>query len=181
MWKGRFKGVSHLFVWKDTSSESTEYPAKCAPWIDELSQWALGQIDYPWQSLGTSIKFVSWHRGRRRKWHGLAFLADNRIEIYPRSWDKPIEVAHTVAHEIGHIVDWIFLTDEDRSHWRRVRGFSQDYPWYGSRLRPDWKDPSGDFAECFAAWQVPGVSARTSRPVTAAILDLVSDLAGKRR
>ena len=116
-----------------------------------------------------------------RKRLGCAFLADNRIEIYLTTCDELIDVAHTVAHEIGHIVDWICLTDEDRSDWRRLRGFSQDYPWYGSRLRPDWKDPSGDFAECFAAWQVPGASVCTSRPITDEILDLVADLAGKSR
>lgn len=180
MWKGRLNGVSHHFVWKDTSSEPTEYPAKCAPWIDELSQRALEQIDYPWQSLGTSIKFVSCHKGRQRKWLGTALPANNQIEIYLTIRDEPVDVAHTVAHEIGHIVDWICLTDEDRRHWRSVRGFSRDYPWYGSELRTDWKDPCGDFAECFAGWQVSGASVCVSQPITDVILDLVAELSSKQ-
>lgn len=176
--RGRLRFVSHHQIWKEIDCEPTTYKRRCTPWVDELKDRALAKIDYPWQNLGTSIKFVSLHRRRgQRKTLGMAFWPSNRIEIYLKYWDYSIRVARTVAHEIGHIVDWACLTDEDRGRWRRARGFSQDYPWRGNEYRPDWKDPCGDFAECFAAWQVPEASVRISRPPCVATLDLVAELA----
>jgi hypothetical protein len=173
-------GVDTCSVWLDTTSTPTEFRSKCSPWFDELSNRALSRIKYPWRKLGTTMRFIPMHRRGRRRALGTAFCHSNRIEIYLQYWDTSQDVAQTVAHEIGHIVDWRFLNDEDRMRWRELRGFSRDYPWYSNRFRPDWKDPCGDFAECFAAWLLPNSAVQISKPMCQETLATIKEWASDR-
>jgi hypothetical protein len=60
----------------------------------------------------------------------------------------------TVGHEVGHYADQRFLTNADRTAFRRLRGIPDNVSWTAND-RP-WEDrPIEDFAECFAEIAVP--------------------------
>lgn len=68
-----------------------------------------------------------------------------------------------VAHEIGHFVDFRYLSEGDRSSFRRLRAIPEDIRW--TDAREPWKRrPAEDFAEVFATLAVPAV---VSPPQTA--------------
>ena len=124
-------------------------PVTLAPASDVVRAGAvLRGLDYPWQRLGFSIAFL----GPRRGALGAAFLEERRIEIYVRPEQGQLELAHVIAHEIGHAVDFTYGTPDRRAEWMRLRGLDPAWPWPACPGCPDYATPAGDFAEVFAYW-----------------------------
>jgi hypothetical protein len=108
----------------------------------------LAGLHYPWRDLGFSIVFLPPRRGAL----GAAFQEERRIEIYVRPEQGRLELAHVIAHEIGHAVDYTYGTPARRAEWMRLRGLDPGWAWAACPGCPDYATPSGDFAEVFAYW-----------------------------
>ncbi|MDP9072522.1 MAG: hypothetical protein M3N68_14805 [Actinomycetota bacterium] len=133
----------------------------------------LGGLDYPWQRLGFSIVFLAPRRGVL----GAAFLEERRIEIYVRPEQEKLELAHVIAHEIGHAVDFTYGTSARRAEWMRLRGLDPAWPWPACPGCPDYATPAGDFAEVFAYWLAgpdSGFKGRLAGPPLPADLEVLT-------
>jgi len=134
---------------------------------------ALQLISYPWQDLDYDLVFLPAADGLR----GLTFPYERRIEIYVRSSDTPQSLAHVVAHEIGHAVDVSLNSGPGRVQWLQARGLEADYRWWPESGQSDFATGAGDFAECFAVWQVDARSYSEIDADCADDLDLLQALA----
>ena len=97
-----------------------------------------------------------------------------RIELYVYAGESQTELARSMAHEMGHMVEW-FTTRHPSNpaarqlEWWTARGLS-DRCW-----APDfgcmstWRGSGAeDFAESFARWQFPSTDWRATTPVPTA-------------
>jgi len=64
-------------------------------------------------------------------------------------------LVHIVAHEIGHMVDLVYLSDATRAWFMKTRGFSVTEVWAGQKTTPWECRPQEDFAEVYAALDAP--------------------------
>ncbi len=109
--------------------------------------------------LGFTIAFLEPRPGFR----GLTFPFRRHIEIYVSSTWTDRELAHVIAHEIGHAVDVARNGASDHDRWRAARGIDPATGWWADAYASDFDTPGGDFAECYAAWVV-GVPASPTTP-----------------
>lgn len=107
---------------------------------------ALSLINFPWQELGYTVKFM----GRRPGFRALTLVDERRIEVYVKLEETPEMLAFDLAHEFGHLIDLKFNTPERRRQWLKMRGIKANTPWFGPSACPDYETPAGDFAETFA-------------------------------
>lgn len=113
---------------------------------------ALDLIAYPWES-----KLPGWTitlQPQRDGYRGITNVAERRIEIYDVSGVGERELAHVIAHEIGHAVDVTYNDTRTRSRWLQSRGIDPNHPWFTGDGLTDFSVGAGDFAESFAHWQV---------------------------
>ena len=127
-------------------------PASAVEYAEAVGREALEQIDYPVENLGWTVAFLPGKPG----YLGLAIGPKRRIEIYVRSTHGVRDVAHTLAHELGHAVDLTYGSDYRRSEYLRMRGFSSEAEWFGCDSCTDYATPAGDFAEVFEYWLLDG-------------------------
>jgi len=129
-------------------------------WEQRRGATILARIRYPYWGLSFSIEFL----GARNGYLGFTSYADRRIEVYvrPCSQQSDAVLMHTIAHEIGHAVDYTFGDVTRRARWQRIRGIPADTPWYGCFRCTDYNTPAGDFAESFAFWQVGSAGYRST-------------------
>lgn len=141
-----------------------------AGWEQRRGVTMLARIGYPYRGLAFSIHF----RPARAGHLGFTSYAARRIEIYvrPCSRESDVVLTHTIAHEIGHAVDYTLGDPGRRARWQQARGIATSTPWYGCSTCPDYHTPAGDFAETFAYWQVGPADYRSTmaRPPTPAQL-----------
>ena len=124
-----------------------------------VGQEALRLITYPWQQrLNVSIAFAGPRPGYRATSTDFGHRAE--IVVYVRPTDTARLVAVNIAHELGHLVDYNLLTDNDRSQWLSARG-RPEVRWWACNYCEDYSTGSGDFAEVFAAWQVGAIDYRS--------------------
>jgi len=143
----------------------------------DLPSQVLARISYPWQTRlpGWRIEFV----GARAGYRGSTFPNDRLMQIYVRPDESLDELAHVTAHEMGHAVDVTFLDQADRSSFNIKRGRPGDATWWVANGADDFSSGAGDWAECFAWYQMqsgPWYS-RLGNPPDAATLGLVEALA----
>ena len=141
--------VSALCLFVATASAP---PADAQSYAEAVGAAALAEIDYPVDTLGWDIQFLPGRSGSL----GLAIGPKRRIEIYVRSTHSVTDVAHTLAHELGHAVDLTYGSSYRRSEYLRMRGFSHDAEWFGCDACTDYATPAGDFAEVFEYWLLGG-------------------------
>jgi len=146
-------------------------PALSSPQLKGAA--ALQLISYPWQDLDYDLVFLPAVDNLR----GLTYPYERRIEIYVRAGDTPESLAHVVAHEIGHAVDVSLNSGPRRIQWLEARGLDADYRWWPASGRSDFATGAGDFAECFAVWQVNARSYSEIDTDCSDDLDLLQSLA----
>lgn len=137
----------------------------------ERGEAALRRLSYPYQQLGYTIEFLPGMPG----YFGRGFHEQHRIEIYVRNSQSDAELAHVVAHEIGHAVDWMYHTPVRDRQWLLLRGVDPSTEWAPCPFCTDFGAPSGDFAESFALWQLGQTSfagTLAPRPTAAQLQEL---------
>src|SRR5262245_21692221 len=80
----------------------------------------LASIQIPWQQLGYDIVFKPPQHGYR----AMTFPAKHRIEVYQRPEDSLDLLMYDIAHELGHVIDVTYNTEESRKRWMRARGIN---------------------------------------------------------
>jgi hypothetical protein len=139
--------------------------------IQQRGEAALARLSYPYQQLGYTIAFLPATSG----YFGRGFHEQRRIEVYVRPNQSDAELAHVVAHEIGHAVDWVYHNDVRDQQWLRLRGLSTNTEWAPCPFCSDFASPSGDYAEVFALWQLGNTDFRGTiapRPTAAELQQL---------
>ena len=166
------KGIAMLAVLMMVLSGPVPASAQDRPQL--IGEQALALIDYPWESLGWTVEFKPGRSG----YLGLALGPKRRVEIFVRDTHGVTDVAHTLAHELGHVVDLTYGIEYRRSEYRRMRGLSPDPEWFGCDACSDYATPAGDFAEVFEYWLLGGGDYRSqlAGPPTAAELEILSTL-----
>jgi hypothetical protein len=124
-----------------------------------LEAETLERIPLDWQQHlpGWEVVFLGPNSGLR----GLTLTEQRRIEIYVRPTDTAQSMARVLAHELGHAFDLELMSAPDRQAWRDLRGLSDSVPWWPGDGLSDFATGAGDFAECFATWQVASTSLST--------------------
>lgn len=109
---------------------------------------SLELVTYDWIARlpGWQLRFVDGRRGVR----GMTFPGTRTIEVYVRGSDTPEQLAHVVAHELGHAVDVTYFTEAQRAAWLAARGVRPTTVWFpGESGVSDFATGAGDFAESF--------------------------------
>ena len=136
-------------TWAPATVPTTVLPSPISL-IEARGNSALSRISYDWRALGFSIEFLPERSGFR----GLTFPYENRIEVYVSDSLTDSHLAHVIAHEIGHMIDVRLNDADDRRRWLTARGLPTSTQWWAGEAVSDFASGSGDFAECFATWQL---------------------------
>lgn len=130
-----------------TAPPPTTVPAPAPDSLESRRAAALALLDYPWEATGYSIVFAPAKQG----YLGLTVRDTRTITVHVRDGQTPTQLAHVVAHELGHAVDHAFLDDAERARYREIRGVGSN-GWYPCDACTDSSSIAGDFAEVFEAW-----------------------------
>ncbi len=120
---------------------------------------ALGRLSWPVDTSG--LKIVLANDGELPP--GMAALytyPTNVISVRRSVADDPhgYDLPHVLAHEIGHMTEAVYMDDAARGEFLAARGFPADSDWQAQAV-PWTRRPCEDFAEVFAALDVPSSSA----------------------
>ena len=123
------------------------------PGVQDRGRAALAWLRYDWRALGYEVRF--------RPYDGRALGTANRrtrlITVYVRPGQSELSLRVSLAHELGHALDFEHGTTQRRDAYRRLRGLPSSSPWFPCDRCDDLASPAGDFAEVFALWLVgPG-------------------------
>jgi hypothetical protein len=108
----------------------------------------LGSLHYDWQRLGYRIVFLAEKHG----YLGLTDEGTHTITIWVRTRETDLVLSHTIAHEIGHALDFSQGNLAKHKSYLLLRGLSATTPWRGCDGCTDYATPAGDWAEVFAYW-----------------------------
>ncbi len=108
----------------------------------------LASLHYDWQRLGYRIVFLPEKKGL------LGFTDGGRktVTIWVRRKQSDLILAHTIAHELGHVLDFTHGSDAKHAAYLTLRGLNPLADWYGCNGCTDYRTPAGDWAEVFAYW-----------------------------
>jgi hypothetical protein len=127
--------------------------------LDARGQRALAQLQHGVPNLGYTVLFLPGQAG----YLGKGFHEERRIEIYVRDGESDAMLAHVVAHELGHAVDYVTHTPQRDAAYLRLRGVDPTTAWAPCGFCEDFGAPSGDFAEVYARWQLGAATPFFSR------------------
>lgn len=116
-------------------------------YADRRGRAALAALGYPTERLGYAIVFRPYV-GREL---GRADGRTRTITLYVKPGQSERVLRITLAHEIGHVVDYLTSTDASRAAYLRARGLAPQR-WFPCTGCSDYASPAGDFAEVFALW-----------------------------
>jgi hypothetical protein len=129
-------------------------PTETQPDPEQRGREALDALHYPWQDLGYAIRFRAGGGG------SLLGVTDSRtrtITIFVRPGQSDLSLRATVAHELGHALDFVTGDDTQRRRYLELRGLPPDTTWFPCDRCSDYASGAGDWAEVFALWLVgPG-------------------------
>ncbi len=137
----------------------------------------LASLHYPYQRLGYRIQFLPDKHG----YLGLTVPEQRLIQIYVRSSESDLVLSHSIAHEIGHALDFSRSSLVTHRTYLTMRGLSTSRDWFGCSGCTDYRTPAGDWAEVFAYWlagpgdyrsQVAGAPSRTQLRALGALFAL---------
>lgn len=128
----------------------------------------LASLHYDWAALGYRIEFMPARDG----YLGLSDPTRRLVQVYVSPRESDLVLAHSIAHELGHVLDYARASAERRASYLRIRGLPEGTRWFGCEGCNDFATPAGDWAEVFAAWLAgPGdFRSRLAAPPTAAQL-----------
>ena len=127
------------------------------PAEEQRIRYVIGAIRYP---LNTSLFTVDvYDRADSSDMAGAAAYYEFPASVIHIKRDaidgqSDSELGHVVAHEIGHMVDMLYLTEADRTRIRDLRGYPTSITWDDRSVAWD-RRPSEDFAEVFAQLTQP--------------------------
>lgn len=103
-------------------------------------------LNYPIADLGFTVRFLPARRG----YTGMTYSRDRRIDLYIRTCQRQSDTALlvTLAHEVGHAIDFAAPSDKRHSDWLSLR--CSTATWFGCNGCTDYATGAGDFAEVFA-------------------------------
>jgi hypothetical protein len=165
----------------DTSAAVTAVPVSAVS--DPRIVAALGMVRVDWRRLlpGWVLRF----QGPRSGYQGSTFPDDRRIEVYVRRDSSIPQLAHVIAHELGHAIDVTYFDEPARGAFDAIRGRSAGGMWFVADGTTDFASGAGDFAECFSWMATGGAGTWRSRLGSppgglqqVAIVDLVSRATG---
>ena len=137
-------------------------------------------IEYPWERNlpGWTVQFRADEGGLR----GVTKSGEQHIDVFVRETDSVEWLARILAHELGHAVDLTHNSASDRDRWAATRGLESSVSWWPESGVADFSTGAGDFAECFASWQVGAETlSQVAGPCTAldeAVMVELSTVAG---
>jgi len=94
--------------------------------------------------------------GERRGYKGSTFPEERLVQVYVRPSMTADQIAHVLAHELGHAIDVTYFDDTVRSAIQLARGRRADAPWWVESGATDFASGSGDWAEMFSWWASGG-------------------------
>lgn len=109
---------------------------------------ALQSLQYPWRDLGYSVEFREYQGGQL----GSANSRTKRIVIYVKRSQSEQSLRATIAHELGHALDFEHATVARRDDYRVIRRIDRRAQWYPCDRCSDYASHAGDWAEVFAYW-----------------------------
>lgn len=122
-------------------------------WERRQGEAALALVRYPWPRLGYRITF----RADANDGVVAVNYPDRRhIEVSVRRGMSLLDLAHVIAHELGHAYDVQYNDDRIRNEWKAARGFPDRAGWVDANAGEDFGLPGGDYAEVFAYWALGG-------------------------
>jgi hypothetical protein len=128
--------------------ERDRSPAGTSPrgTVEQRGREALESLPYPWEELGYDVRFRPYTGGRL----GVADPDTETITVFVKDSQSAQSLRITVAHELGHALDFRTGNDEQRSRYRELRGIRAGTPWFPCNGCDDFASPAGDYAEVFA-------------------------------
>jgi hypothetical protein len=111
-------------------------------------QRVLASLHYDWQQLGYRIVFLADKKG----YLGYTDGATKTVTIWIRRSEPDLVLAHTIAHELGHALDFSRGSAAKHAAYLTMRGLNPTSNWYGCNGCTDYRTPAGDWAEVFAYW-----------------------------
>jgi len=149
----------------------------------DLGRAAFASLHTPLPA-GWAIRFQPY----QGSYQGLSSTDTRTVIIWVRRSDSRQELRITIAHELGHVLDFTTLTEADQHRFLELRGRSGFRgPWYPENGTSDYASPAGDFAEVYALWLAgPGdfrstFAARPSSSQLAQVGQLFQELRARQR
>jgi hypothetical protein len=121
-------------------------------WERRQGEAALALIRYPWTRLSYTVAFKAPTEGVI----ALNYPDRHHIDVFVRRDQPLLDLAHVVAHELGHAYDQNYNDDRVRAEWKAARGFPDRPGWLDAQGNSDFALPGGDYAEVFAYWAIGG-------------------------
>ncbi|MCU1601893.1 MAG: hypothetical protein JWO22_2602 [Frankiales bacterium] len=115
---------------------------------NQRGQRVLASLHYNWQRLGYKVVF----KPERKGYLGYTDGTTKTVTIWVRTRETDVVLAHTIGHELGHVLDFTHGNDAKHALYLSLRGISPTTPWYGCYGCTDYRTPAGDWAEVFAYW-----------------------------
>lgn len=108
-----------------------------------------------YQSFHYDVSALGYRMVFKPSVHGLLGLTDGNartVTVYVRSSESDLVLAHSIAHEMGHALDFYRGSEAKHQLYLSIRGISSGKDWYGCNNCTDYATPAGDWAEVFAQW-----------------------------
>ena len=139
-WTGPAASAADMAESGGSSSSATE--------AERRGREALQSLHYPWRDLGYTVEFRTYQGGTL----GTANSKTKKIVVYVRASHSRQVLRTTIAHELGHALDFEYATVERRRDYRSIRKLNQSTRWYPCNGCSDYDSHAGDWAEVFAVW-----------------------------
>ena len=130
----------------DAGSVRRVRAADVPPGVEARGRAALAAIGFPWQRLGYDVVFT----GARADRLATTNRVTRTITVHVRPGQSRFSLRVTLAHEIGHALDFVHGTEERRRLYREIRGLDPRRAWFPCSGCEDYDSPAGDWAEVFA-------------------------------
>ncbi|MCU1623126.1 MAG: hypothetical protein JWL79_1971 [Frankiales bacterium] len=115
---------------------------------NQRGQRVLASLHYNWQRMGYRIVFLPERQG----YLGFTDGGTKTVTIWVRRSETDLVLAHSIAHELGHVLDFTQGSAAKHAAYLALRNLNPTTSWYGCNGCTDYRTPAGDWAEVFAYW-----------------------------